>query len=169
LLGFATLHILANYYQPLKWALCVQDHMKYLSTIIFLLASFQVNAQEISVNSGKYSDYYHIEYELISGNYSINSKYGFNDGGQFEVLVPKENFPISAPHCNKNIIIRMPYSANEKRKRALYNDLLASKSIKVILELNPYIKVLSKAPLKIELKQCNVFFRHRAGDYYDQL
>jgi len=63
----------------------------------------------------------------------------------------------------------MPYSANEKRKRALYNDLLASKSIKVTLELNPYIKVLSKAPLQIELKQCNVFFRHRAGDYYDQL
>jgi len=25
LLGFAPLHILANYYQPLKWALCFKD------------------------------------------------------------------------------------------------------------------------------------------------
>ena len=143
--------------------------MKYLSSFWVLLIAFQLNAQEIKVNSGKYSDYYHIKYELTSGNYSVNSEYGFNKGGQFEVFVPKEHFPISAPSCNKNIIIRMPYSNYEKRKRALYNELLLSKTITVTLELNPYVKVLNKNPLQVELEYCNVFFRHRAGDYFDQL
>ncbi len=143
--------------------------MKYLSSILVLLATFQLNAQEIKVNPGKYSDYYHIKYELTPDKYKVNSEYGFNKGGQFEVFVPKEHFPITAPNCNENIIIRMPYSDLENRKRALYNDLLSSKTITVTLELNPYIKVLNKDPLQIELEYCNVFFRHRAGDYYDQL
>jgi len=103
--------------------------MKYLSSFWVLLIAFHLSAQEIKVNSGKYSDYYHIQYELTSGNYSVNSEYGFNKGGQFEVFVPKEHFPISAPSCNKNIIIRMPYSNSEKRKRTLYNELLLSKTI----------------------------------------
>jgi len=37
------------------------------------------------------------------------------------------------------------------------------------LELNPYVKVLNKDPLQVELGYCNVFFRHRDGDYYDRL
>jgi len=143
--------------------------MKYLSSILVLLIVFQLNAQEIKINSGKYSDYYHIKYELTSGNYSVNSEYGFNKGGQFELFVPKEHFPVAAPNCNDNIIIRMPYSKLEANKRALFDSLVDSKTVSVILELNPYINVLSKAPLKIELQYCNVFFRHRAGDYFDRL
>ncbi|MFK3862270.1 hypothetical protein [Pseudoalteromonas rhizosphaerae] len=81
----------------------------------------------------------------------------------------EEYFPITAPMCKKNIIIRMPYSKSEKRKRALYNALLLSKTMTVILELNPYVKVLQKEPLQVELENCNVFFRHKAGDYFDQL
>lgn len=143
--------------------------MKYLLNILVLLISFQLNAQEFKVNTGKYSDYYHMKYELTSGNYSVNSEYGFSKGGQFEVFVPKERFPIAAPSCKKNIIIRMPHSGSEKRKRALYNELLLSKTITVTLELNPYVKVLKKDPLQVELKYCNVFFRQKAGDYFDQL
>ncbi|MDN3487220.1 MULTISPECIES: hypothetical protein [unclassified Pseudoalteromonas] len=143
--------------------------MKYLLNSLVLLISFQLNAQEIKVNTGKYSDYYHMKYELTSGNYSVNSEYGFSKGGQFEVFVPKERFPIAAPSCKKDIIIRMPHSGSEKRKRALYNELLLSKTITVTLELNPYVKVLKKDPLQVELKYCNVFFRQRAGDYFDQL
>ena len=30
------------------------------------------------------------------------------DGGQFQVLIPKELFPFPAPNCKKNIILRMP-------------------------------------------------------------
>lgn len=143
--------------------------MKYLLNSLVLLISFQLNAQEIKVNTGKYSDYYHMKYELTSGNYSVNSEYGFSKGGQFEVFVPKERFPIAAPSCKKDIIIRMPHSGFEKRKRALYNELLLSKTITVTLELNPYVKVLKKDPLQVELKYCNVFFRQKAGDYFDQL
>ncbi|NWL17206.1 hypothetical protein FHG08_16275 [Pseudoalteromonas sp. Scap03] len=143
--------------------------MKYLLNILVLLISFQLNAQEIKVNTGKYSDYYHMKYELTSGNYSVNTEYGFSKGGQFEVFVPKERFPIAAPSCKKDIIIRMPHSGSEKRKRALYNELLLSKTITVTLELNPYVKVLKKDPLQVELKYCNVFFRQKAGDYFDQL
>jgi hypothetical protein len=142
--------------------------MKTLS-ILFLFATFSLFAQEISVSKGKYSDYYHIQYDLTANQYSINTEYGFNEGGQFEVFVPKQYFPIAAPHCNENIIIRMPYSENEKRKRALYDALLSSKTVTVTLELNPYVNVLNKAPLDVELEYCNVFFRHRAGDYYDKL
>ena len=143
--------------------------MKYLSSILVLLIALKINALEIKINPGKYSDYYHIQYELVSGNYSVNTEYGFNKGGQFEVFVAKELFPIAAPNCNKNIIIRMPYSNLEKRKRALYNELLLSNTITVTLELNPYIKILKTEPLQVELAYCNVYFRHRGGDYFDQL
>lgn len=126
--------------------------------------------QNITVNPGKYNDYYHMRYELIPGQYSMNLEYGFNQGGQFEVLVPKEYFPITAPECNSNIIIRMPYSENGSKKRNLYDKLLtAEKPVLVILELNPYVKVLEEEPLKVELQFCNVFFRHKNKDYYDSL
>ena len=143
--------------------------MKYLSIIIFLLATFKLSAQEVRVSSGKYADYYHIQYDLIPNQYSLNTEYSFNEGGQFEVFVPKTYFPIDAPNCRENIIIRMPYSDNEKRKRVLYDELLLSKAVTVTLELNPYIKILRKEPLQIELENCNVFFRHRAGDYYGKI
>lgn len=111
-----------------------------------------------------------MRYELVPGQYSMNLDYGFNQGGQFEVLVPKEYFPITAPECNSNIIIRMPYSENESKKRNLYDKLLtAEKPVPVILELNPYVKVLEEEPLKVELQFCNVFFRHKNREYYDSL
>ncbi|MCH2056323.1 MAG: hypothetical protein MK214_06865 [Thalassotalea sp.] len=143
--------------------------MKQALITVLLLISLQSNATEIKVNSGKYSNYYHMKFELISGQYVLNTGYGFNKGGQFEVYVPKEHFPIAAPNCNENIVIRMPYSESEVKKRALYDSLDASQTVTVTLELNPYINILSTTPLEIELQYCNVFFRHRSGDYYDQL
>jgi len=35
------------------------------------------------------------------------------DGGQFEVLIPKKLFPVPAPNCRKNIILRMPGTDKE--------------------------------------------------------
>lgn len=140
---------------------------------VFLLAmllSTATFAVEVTVNPGKYFDYYHMPYSLVPGEYQVNQDYGFNEGGQFEVLVPKEYFPLSAPNCRENIIIRMPWSENEAKKRALYEQLLsATGAVSIILELNPYVKVLDKQPLNLELTYCNVFFRHRNGDYYDRL
>ena len=31
------------------------------------------------------------------------------------------------------------------------------------------LNVIKTSPLEIELQYCNVFFRHRSGDYFDQL
>lgn len=134
-----------------------------------LLFSAVSNAAPVKVNPGKYSDYYHMRYELKAGEYTVNESYGFNEGGQFEVLVPKVLFPVSAPNCNKNIIIRMPASDTEGQKRALYEKLLKAQSVVVTLELNPYVKVINQSPLEFELQYCNVFFRHKSGDYYDAL
>lgn len=125
----------------------------------------QSNATEIKVNSGKYSNDYHMKFEQLSGH----AEYGFNKGGQFEVIVSKEHFPITASRCKDNIIIRMPYSKSEAKKHALFDTLAASKTVTVTLELNPYINVLKTSPLEIELQYCNVFFRHRSGDYFEQL
>ena len=63
----------------------------------------------------------------------------------------------------------MPYSTKEETKRSLYNSLVSNESVIVTLELNPYINVLNKKPLELELQYCNVFFRHRSGDYFNQL
>ena len=143
--------------------------MKYLTAFGLLLLPLLSSAQALKINPGKYFDYYHMRYQLQAGKYKVNRQYGFNPGGQFEVLVPKQYFPIPAPNCNSNIIIRMPYSNNEAKKRALYDALLASETLSVVLELNPYFNLLEQEPLQLELQYCNVFFRHRGGDYYDQL
>ena len=156
-------------FKPHMRALCVQESMKQILITVLLFISLQSYATEIKVNPGKYSNYYHMKFELLSGQYELNAEYGFNKGGQFEVFVPKEHFPIAAPKCKENIIIRMPHSKSESKKRALFDSLSASKSVTVTLELNPYINVLKTSPLEIELQYCNVFFRHRAGDYFDQL
>ena len=125
---------------------------------------------EIKVNPGKYFSYYHLQYLLDTEQYKINLDYGFNAGGQFEVLVPKEHFPIAAPNCNRDIIIRMPWSSIVDDKKALYDQLLSKQqNTLVTLELNPYVKVISEQPLQLELTYCNVFFRHKSGNYYDQL
>ncbi|WP_257291576.1 hypothetical protein [Endozoicomonas sp. ONNA1] len=138
--------------------------------IIFVLLFATVSyAELIKVNPGKYFDYYHMQYELKSGEYTVNKNYGFNQGGQFEVLVPKQFFPISAPNCKKNIIIRMPASDTEEQKKALYEKLMAGKSVVVTLELNPYVNIINESPLKLELQYCNVFFRQKLGNYYDRL
>ncbi|WP_422473192.1 hypothetical protein [Endozoicomonas sp. ALB032] len=143
--------------------------MNKILTLFMLLFTAITYAEWIKVNPGKYSDYYHMQYELKSGEYRVNKHYGFNQGGQFEILVPKKYFPIPAPNCKKNIIIRMPASENEGRKRALYDKLLAAESVVVTLELNPYVNVTNESPLELELQYCNVFFRQKWGDYYDAL
>lgn len=138
-----------------------------LLAMLFSTATF---AAEVTVNPGKYFDYYHMPYLLQPGKYQVNDAYGFNDGGQFEVLVPKQYFPVPAPNCRENIIIRMPWSEHETTKKALFETLLsARKPVPVILELNPYVKVVQQQPLSLELTYCNVFFRHRNGDYFSRL
>jgi hypothetical protein len=40
-------------------------------------------------------------------------------------------------------------------------------TIPVELELNPYVEVISRSPLRLQLTECNVFFRQNFGAYID--
>ena len=126
-------------------------------------------ASDIKVTQGKYSDYYHMRFELVPGQYSLNLAYGFNEGGQFEVLIPKGTFSIPAPHCKGDLIIRMPYSERVTEKKLLFEQLQSNQNVAVTLELNPYVTVLNSSPLQLELQGCNLFFRDKNGKYFNQL
>lgn len=157
------------------------------STTSCAMANSNIN---ISISKGKYKDYYHIQLDLKDVPFSMskdNSNKSFSayskkdfieNGGQFEILIPVNHFPISAPNCKSNIIVRMPWtnaslpnSANLiKDKANVLDSLLNIGSLPVItLELNPYVNISSKQPLKLELKNCNIFFRHSKGKYINYL
>jgi hypothetical protein len=97
----------------------------------------------------------------------------FEDWGQFEVRIPKERFPIPAPHCRKDVILRMPAVPPRASARAqqleyrwnLFQALLAlneEKGAKVELPLasGPYIVRGSTGAR--ELKYCNAYVDGKA-------
>lgn len=144
----------------------------------------------IIVQTGKHRNYYHIKYNLTADNIaaipsaldtgSKKSKIKFKDGGQFEIVIKKSKFPVQAPNCDSFIKLRMPWtnpnSENSavfiKEKRSIYNKIQAlidkgGEPIEVIIELNPYVELVSKTPLEVKLTKCNIFFRHARGRYID--
>lgn len=132
---------------------------------------------KITTIQGK--NYYHIQYELNKTNFKLNRKFGFNEGGMFELFISKELFPIVAPKCRKHIILRMPWTDDTKKnstqfieeKKTLYQRLenIGNNKISVIVELNPYIKLVEEKTNRIELTRCNVFFRQSGGRYISTL
>jgi len=55
-------------------------------------------------------------------------------------------------------------------KKALWQSLQAmyeseKDSVEVVIELNPYVRVINPVILKLELEYCNVFFRQAFGAY----
>ena len=138
---------------------------------------------EIVVNPGRYGSYYHLCLGLRSGMIDFESSdQSASSGGQFEVRLHRRSFPIPAPACRGRIILRMPWTAPGKRG---YGAKVADKGgvlariralegsdealLPVVVELNPYVKVRSEVPLRLELTHCNVFFRHADGGYVDHL
>jgi hypothetical protein len=118
--------------------------------------------------------YYHLMYaltadDLLSVERMDHAQFVAN-GGQFEVEIKKSAFPIQAPHCEGNIILRMPWvsAGNDlSEKYQLYSALStlvdsAKGSVSVALELNPYIEKTAEG---IQLQYCNVFFRHASKQY----
>lgn len=90
--------------------------------------------------------------------------------GQFEVFVPKDHFPVPAPNCKKNIILRMPGVAPNDPSRSakldarwdLFQYLHAVKegkkeSILVYVASGPYMK--TKKGGTRELEYCNAFIK----------
>ena len=166
-------------------------YLVLFSALIFTTACTADNqSEDISISKGKHSDYYHLSYALTQDSFVFSkdedgnsySNYTADDltrnGGQFELLIPVSKFPIPAPACKSHIIVRMPWtniaSANMPMgiggKIDLFNSLkllknTPSTSLNVIIEPNPYVEVMSKSPLKLQLTGCNVFFRHANGQY----
>ena len=147
-------------------------------------------APHIHIASGKYRTYYHIKFNLTKSNSRIKNRPNRLDhaeelekvaknGGQFEITIDKDSFPIGAPGCKGNIILRMPWTnpnlpfAEEKIKGKvdLYGKIIELyekndvTEVEVTIELNPYVNERSTSPLELELSGCNVFFRHANGGY----
>jgi hypothetical protein len=135
----------------------------------------------IVMNPGKYGSYYHLLFELNASVVDFQSSDRRpRTGGQFEIRIRPDKFPVSAPNCRGQLILRMPWTGpavdNAKKKiaakEALLKGILAlqedrDKSVSVVIELNPYVKIVSQDPLILELTQCNIYFRDAGGAYIE--
>lgn len=133
----------------------------------------------IVVEPGRYGPYYHLRLELTAPDIDFaGSDRHARSGGQFEIRLRRERFPVPAPNCRGTLILRMPWTppgapdapAKIVAKRALLDRILAladapGDAVTVVLELNPYVEVVRRVPLRLRLTQCNVFFRQAAGGY----
>lgn len=135
----------------------------------------------VVVNPGRYGPYYHMRFVLTAAAIDFTtSDRRARSGGQFELRLRPEHFPIPAPHCRSSLILRMPWTApnvpeaTQKivAKQALLERILTLEQdpnavVPVVLELNPYVEIISSTPLRLRLTQCNIFFRHAFGGYVD--
>jgi hypothetical protein len=136
---------------------------------------------QIVVNPGRYGPYYHLRFELTAQavDFALSDNV-IRSGGQFEIRLRPESFPIAAPKCRTSLILRMPWTAPEtpdaeekiEAKRALLKRILAlqkdsHETVPVVIELNPYVEVTNRKPLQLRLTQCNIFFRQAFGAYVD--
>jgi len=98
------------------------------------------------------------------------SEFDNDSWGQFQVLIPKGRFPVPAPNCKKNVILRMPGVAPDDPSRSAKLDarwdLLQSvyavkegkkESILVYVASGPYMK--TKKDGTRELEYCNAFIK----------
>src|SRR5262245_8695579 len=158
-----------------------------IATFLWLFGSSVIHSGAsdgpIVVNEGKYGPYYHLRIELKAEAIDFKqSDRASRSGGQVELKLRREKFPVPAPNCRGSIILRMPWTsprakgANEKiavkeellkRIRAL--ETHPNEVLPVVIELNPYVEVVSRTPLKLQLTQCNVFFRDAYGAYVDAI
>lgn len=151
------------------------------STAVVGSAFQQETAPGVVVNPGRYSPYYHLRFELTAAaiDFSRTDRKA-GPGGQFTIRLHPPSFPVAAPSCRRDLILRMPWTppgvaeADRKvaAKSAVLDRILAMEQtpggrVPVVLELNPYVRVVSQSPLTLQLTECNVFFRQVAGEYVD--
>jgi hypothetical protein len=156
------------------------------ATLFFILFNLPLllgGESEIRIfaNPGKYGPYYHLQLRLKAASIDFDlSDITPSSGGQFEIRLRPEFFPLPAPNCRGPIILRMPWTASESvnaknkiaAKEALLKRILAlrqlsEETLSVVVELNPYVEVIGRDPLRLQLTACNVFFRHAFGAYVD--
>jgi hypothetical protein len=130
---------------------------------------------------GPSGPYYHLRFLLTAPAIDFAaSDRQTKSSGQFELRLRPEHFPIPAPYCRSTLILRMPWTdptvsdamQHIATKEAILVRIWALAQapqaiVPVILELNPYVKVIRQRPLQLQLTQCNIFFRHAFGGYVD--
>jgi hypothetical protein len=135
----------------------------------------------IVINQGRYDSYYHLRLALKADSIDFAQSDRFSrSGGQFELKLRRQNFPVPAPNCRGAIILRMPWTPPDaveaEKKIAVKENLLkhilalqehSQAILPIVIELNPYVEIVSRKPLKLQLTQCNVFFRDAHGEYVD--
>jgi len=133
------------------------------------------------IEPGRYGPYYHLRFGLTAADIDFSaSDRTARSGGQFQLRLRPQRFPVPAPRCRGDLILRMPWTPPDvpdaAAKIAAKQQLLAriralaeapGEVVTVVLELNPYVEVVSRDPLRIQLTQCNVFFRQALGGYVD--
>src|SRR5712692_8724664 len=133
----------------------------------------------IVVNPGRYTPYYHMPFNLTAAVIDFSrSDRSASPGGQFTVRLHPARFPVPAPSCRGDLILRMPWTAPNvpeaarkiATKVALLDRILELEHrpdgvVPVVLELNPYVQTISRTPLLLRLSQCNLFFRQVLGAY----
>jgi hypothetical protein len=106
--------------------------------------------------------------------------WAFREGGQFDVLIKREHFPLQVPAscCNHYLILTMPYTnprleggdTKIAAKRSLFEQiekLKAAKSgkLRVIIDVTWYAVIEKEEPLSVSLKDRQIYFRHWNGGY----
>jgi hypothetical protein len=143
-----------------------------------------------NIVSGK--TFYHLLFKLTPTNSTLTVPSGyknpiyrtedvssFDPSGFFEIYIRASDFPLPSPGCEGGwIILRMRSTNSAERdsrskidaKKALWQSLQAmyeseKGSVEVVIELNPYVRVINPVIPKLELEYCNVFFRQAFGAY----
>lgn len=108
----------------------------------------------------------------------------WDGSGGFVIYIKKDVFPIPAD-CNSDwLLLRMNanrtpsvYESSEadlehalQTKNDLWRKITALhegniERLEIVLELNPYVTILSEMPLKLKLDQCNLYFRTANNAY----
>lgn len=152
--------------------------MQFFSILRFAACSILVltlNAQDAGSSTTLLREGKHITFDFTLSKSVLsptNPLTSFQNGGQFEVRIRKDAFPISTPNCRSDIILRMPWTAPDSvdartkigEKRDMYSQIReivdgSRGQVLVGIDVAPYYKTLKQTPLKVELTECNVFFR----------
>jgi hypothetical protein len=161
-------------------------------SLMFVFANSRAEQTNIFQDVVAGRTYYHLLFTLTPTNSSLtvppsckNAMYRtedvatFDPSGLFEVYIRASDFPVPAPNCYGGwIILRMPATGCDASeidtkvaaKKELWDRLQKmhtskSGSVEVVIELNPYVRVVDAATPKLELEYCNVFFRQAYGAY----
>ncbi|WP_432460916.1 MULTISPECIES: hypothetical protein [unclassified Agarivorans] len=137
------------------------------------------SSEDVVTSTSNGKSYYHLKLSLNDQSISSIKEFSADqfamNGGQFEVRVQQNSFPIKAPNCKGDLILRMPWTNSNldtaedfiDEKYNVYKAIVGtSKSevgnVDVYIELNPYVQLVAN---DFELTECNVFFRHANGQY----